>query len=82
MQGWEALLADLVTDPDEVLYNRRDPLVALFYRRLDADHYLRAAVVMQPVSGPFKHSVITFRLAREDETKRGRARRAWQREET
>jgi hypothetical protein len=77
IEPWEIELAATLLDPDEVHRNRQDPEIATFYRRADEGHFTRASVAMQAVSGPRKHSVITYRLARAREVQRGRALRRW-----
>jgi hypothetical protein len=77
MYAWEELLAATVLDPDEVQRNRHDSQVALFYKRLDEAHYLRVAVLMQPRKGVFKHSILSYRLARVSEVIEKSDRRVW-----
>ena len=77
MVAWEELLAETVLDPDEVHRNRRDPQVALFYKQVDGEHYLRATVVMKSTPSKFKHSVITFRVARGSEVEQNQHRLVW-----
>ena len=77
MYTWEGLLVATVFDPDEVHRNRHDPHVALFYRRLDEDHYLRVAVLMQPRKNVLKHSILSYRLARVSEVIEQSERRVW-----
>lgn len=78
MIDYEDRIQRVVLDPDEVHRNRRDKQIALFYKRVDEDRYLRATVVMQARSGRFKHSIITCRLASSTEVRRGVGRRAWE----
>lgn len=73
----EGKLRDVVTRPHEVHRNKADADVALFYRRLDSDHYLRAAVRVTGRAGAVKHSVMSLRLARAREVTEGRVRRVW-----
>ena len=77
----ENKLTELVLHPDEAHRNRKDPLTAIFYQRLDEGHYLRVAIVLQPNAGELKHSVFSFRLAKEREVEKGRAagRVVWRR---
>jgi len=79
MYTWEEWLAATVLDPDEVHRNRHDSQVALFYRRLDGEHYLRVAVLMQPSKGALLHSILSYRLARVDEVIEKADRRVWRR---
>jgi hypothetical protein len=52
--------------------------MATFYRQVAPRRYTRASVLMQPSAGPLKHSVISYRLAREREVRSGRrSRRRW-----
>ena len=74
---WETRLANAVQDPDEVHRNQASASTAIFYKRVDAMHYLRVVVAMQPRGGRLKHSVITCRLARRAELEKGRERRVW-----
>jgi len=72
MAQHERELRDVVLNPDEVHRNRKDPSTAIFYRHLGADHYLRVAVVLQRRAGELKHSVFSFRLAKQKEVDEGR----------
>lgn len=75
----EELLRDAVLDPDQVHRNKLDPMMAIFYRRLDQDHYVRVAVLMQAEPGEKKHSILSYRLAGAKEVTRHAARAAWRR---
>jgi hypothetical protein len=66
-----------VLRPDEVHRNKSDRDVLLFYRRLDAGHFVRVAVRMQASAGWRKHSIMSYRIARQDEVDRNQARLAW-----
>jgi hypothetical protein len=72
MQQYEDLLFDCVLNPDEVHRNKRGAMIALFYIRYDADHFLRTDVLMQPISGKKKHSVLSYRIAGTSEIEIGR----------
>jgi hypothetical protein len=74
---WQAYLAEAVLQPDEVHRNQQVASTAIFYKQVDAAHYLRVVVAMQAVPGRFKHSIITWRLARANEVIANRARRIW-----
>lgn len=73
----EQYLRDAVLSPDEVQRNKTDRTMAIFYKRVDAEHYVRVAVRMQPTPGTLKHSILSYRIAREKEVRAGLARRAW-----
>ena len=77
MVGWEEFLAETVLDPDRAHRNRRDLQIALFYRQVEGGHYLRATVVIQPTPSEFKHSIITYRVARRGEVKQNHHREVW-----
>lgn len=77
MAQYERLLSDVVRDPDEVHRNKMDQDMAIFYRRVDANHYLRAAVLMQRTAGPLQHSILSCRLAYPEEVIRGAKRKVW-----
>lgn len=77
MAQYERLLSDVVRDPDEVHRNKTDQDMAIFYRRVDANHYLRAAVLMQRTAGPLQHSILSCRLAYPEEVIRGAKRKVW-----
>ena len=69
---YEQMLARVVLNPDQVHRNRKDPRTAIFYKRMDEEHYLRAAIVLQLQAGELKHSVFSFRLAKNKEVEDGR----------
>ena len=69
---WEALFPKVIRKPDEVHRNRKDPQIFNFYKRIDAEHYLRLTVVVQEKAARFKHSIITVRIARLREVHRSR----------
>ena len=77
----EALLAHTVLDPDEVHRNRSDPDIAIFFRRVDEQHFTRAAVRMQQDVSDKKHSVLSFRLAYARDVIRWRERSVWRKGE-
>jgi hypothetical protein len=68
----EDKLRGAVLRPGEVHRNRKDPHTAIFYKRLDDDYFLRVAVVLQKKAGELKHSVFSFRLAKQKEVDEGR----------
>lgn len=68
----EDKLRSVVLRPDEVHRNRKDPHTAIFYGCLDESHFLRAAVVLQAKAGELKHSVFSFRLAKQKEVEDAR----------
>ncbi len=74
---WEALFPKVIRKPDEVHRNREDPQIFNFYKRIDAEHYLRLTVVVQEKAGRFKHSIITVRIARLGEVHRSRDLKIW-----
>ena len=73
----ENSLPDVLLDPDEVHRNKYDEDMAIFYRRLDAQHYLRVAVLIQTEPTELRHSVLSFRLANRQEVQRGKGRQVW-----
>jgi len=75
MSSLEHYLTEAVLWPDEVHQNKSDPRMAIFYKRLDETHYLRVAVWVAPKAGNKKHSVISYRIAKEKEVIKGRSRR-------
>jgi len=78
MRQFEALLRDVLLEPDAVCRNRTDEEVAIFYRRHDVEHYLRVVVLMQRgEKGKYKHSILSFRLAKVDEYRGDLARAVW-----
>lgn len=70
----EIWLGDALLDPDEVHRNRFDPAIAIFYRRIDPEHYVRVAALMQETASTLKHSVLSYRVAGRREVERNRAR--------
>lgn len=74
----ERHVRDAVLRPDEVHRNRADPTVALFYRRLNATHFVRVAVRMQATANWRKHSILSYRVARQTEVVANRGRLAWE----
>lgn len=70
-------LLGLISNPDEVQRNKHDPDMAIFYKRLTGEHYLRAAVLLQRAGSRRQHSIISARLAYSGEVERGRQRRVW-----
>lgn len=64
-------------DPDEVHRNRADGTMAIFYRQLDDTHYVRVAAVMQESPNKLKHSVLSARIAGEEEVEKEQPRRVW-----
>jgi hypothetical protein len=72
MAQHEDELRRVILNPDKVHRNRKDLHTAIFYRRLDDDYFLRVAVVLQPKAGELKHSVFSFRLAKQKEVEDGR----------
>jgi len=67
----EAALASLVNDPDEIQRNKSDVQMLIFYRRLDAERFLRAAVWVSRRSDK-QNSIHSFRLAKASEVEMGR----------
>ena len=82
MPSHEDKLHDGVLLPDEVQRNRKDPRTAIFYKRLNDEYFLRAAVVLQPKAGELKHSIFSFRLAKQKEVEGARhaGRTIWSRQ--
>lgn len=72
MIKYEDQLISSVLDPDEVHRNNQDKMMAIFYKKYDDEHFLRAAVLMQKIPGDLKHSVLSYRLATIGEVERGR----------
>jgi hypothetical protein len=68
---YEAHLQRVVTDPDEVHRNKRDAQIAILYRQVDEEHWLRAALWIsdKPDLG---NSIHSYRLAGSDEVQHGR----------
>jgi hypothetical protein len=75
----ESELQATVLDPDYVFANRVDHSMAIFYRRIGEKHCLRVAVLLQPVSGERKHSVLSYRLASMREVERNWGSCRWRR---
>jgi len=67
MAPLERLLPDVVLDPDIVCADKSREQVAVFFRQHTDEHYLRVAVLMQRKASGYKHSVLSFRLAKEQE---------------
>lgn len=80
MESLETVIVDAVLNPDEVHRNKRDPMMAMFYQRFDETHYVRVAVLMQARPNERKHSILSYRLAGEEEVQNNQHRRAWKRE--
>ncbi len=72
MAQHENELRHVVLNPDEVHRNRKEPHTAIFYRRVDNTYFLRVAIVLQARAGTLKHSVFSFRLAKQKEVEAGR----------
>jgi len=72
MTKLEPFILDTVLSPDEVHRNAKDAMMALFYRKVDNDHYMRVAVLLQEVSNEKKHSIMSFRIATEKEVEKMR----------
>lgn len=72
MAQHENELRHVVLNPDEVHRNRKEPHTAIFYRRVDDNYFLRVAIVLQARASTLKHSVFSFRLAKQKEVERGR----------
>jgi len=70
MTKLEPFLLDTVLSPDEVHRNAKDEMMALFYRKVDNDHYMRVAVLLQEVPNEKKHSIMSFRIATEKEVEK------------
>jgi hypothetical protein len=71
MAGLESYLLTTLLQPDEVHRNRYDPRMAIFYKQIDIDHYLRIALWVS--NDPTKqNSVFSFRKARTGEVERER----------
>jgi SPP1 gp7 family putative phage head morphogenesis protein len=79
MARYEDLIETVVLAPDEIHRNKNDRDMAIFYRRLNDEFYLRAAILIEPTPGVIKHSILSFRLARKREVENGRKRLVWQR---
>lgn len=77
IREFEGRLSEAVLDPDEVHRNKRDPQMALFYKRLNERHYLRVAVLMQRAPGALRHSILSVRLSHTSEVMKGEERRVW-----
>ena len=73
LEELEQILILSLLDPDEVHSNASDPLMAIVYRRLDSEFYIRIALLISEDAAR-QNSVISARLAREKEVERGRAR--------
>lgn len=71
MAEFEAVLGDLLGDPDEVHRYRGRKQVANVYRRIDNDYYWMVGVAVATVEG-LRNSVLSFRRARRKEVERGR----------
>lgn len=80
MAGLMGLIRETVLDADEVHRNKKDSQMAVFYRRIEGDYFLRVAVLMQAAPGELAHSIITARKAYKTEVERGRGRLVWRRE--
>lgn len=63
----EGMLSEVILQPDEVHRNKRDFRIAIFYKRLSADRYLRVALWVSNHDG-LQNSVHSFREARLRET--------------
>lgn len=72
MTKLEPFILDTVLSPDEVHRNAKDAMMALFYRKVDNDHYMRVAVLLQEVGNEKKHSIMSFRIASEKELEKMR----------
>ena len=66
IKGIEDEIIHVLLDPSIVCRNKKDKKTLIFYREYD-DFYLRAAVLMQQEESWKKHSVMSFRFAREKE---------------
>jgi len=73
----EGFIPDAVLGPDEVHRNRYDPAMAIFYKIIDSTRYVRVAVLMQLSPGELKHSVLSYRLARQREVEHNLERIVW-----
>lgn len=81
MAKYEDQLASVVLNPDQVHRNRKERHTAIFYKALDKKYFLRVAVVLQARAGEMKHSVFSFRLAKQRGVEAGKraGRVVWQR---
>ena len=71
MADYEVYLAETALTPDEVHCNKRDPDMAICYRRLDSERFLRVALWISPGEGR-SNSIHSYRLARTHEVEIGR----------
>ena len=78
MAAFESELMGVLFDPDEVHRNRYDANMAIFYRRIDQEHFLRVAIWVSDDQTK-QNSVFSFRKARigEVENERRNGRRVW-----
>ena len=76
MSAVEAYLHLSVLDPDEVHRSQYDIDVAIFYREVvdSAGKYVSVAVRIQLSANEKKHSILSFRFARQTEIEKGRTR--------
>ena len=83
MQSFFPALIRTIRDPDEIHRNKRDLLMAIFWRGIeDQDRYLRVALLLS-VGGELHQSVMSaWRVRRQDYAREGRmGRRVWRRGE-
>lgn len=72
MAQYEGYLVDAVFNPLEVHRNKEDEMMAIFYKYIDENHYLRTAILMQKYPGALKHSIISYRIGGIYEIENGR----------
>ncbi len=72
MKQYESNLFDAVFYPNEIHRNKFDEMMAIFYKIIDNEHYLRIAILMQENPGILKHSIISYRLCGIREIEAGR----------
>ena len=71
IREYETSLRAVVLYPDEVHRNKKDPEMAIMYKQLDAEAFLRVALWVSDTTG-LENSVHSFRRAHAREVMRGR----------
>ncbi|MBM3236528.1 hypothetical protein FJZ31_09535 [Candidatus Poribacteria bacterium] len=76
----ENLLIETVLSPDIVQRNSKDKDIALFFKKIDEEHYLRATILLNTAKEKDKkHSVLSYRIAGKMEVERGKLREVYRR---
>jgi len=76
----ENLLIETVLSPDIIQRNSKDKDIALFFKKIDEEHYLRATILLNIArEKDKKHSVLSYRIAGRKEVEKGKLREVYRR---